>query len=119
MIDISNSDSDVWVMFDGSGNRISDTYDKKINLLGELEASIFDVSSCYVIKNPECYFKDCYCYVEDGKVICKKSTRETYAKEQEIFKNRFPPETEPIDEIGELKKQLAEFKELINSKTNL
>jgi len=114
MIDISNSD--VWVMFDGSGNRISDTYDKKINLIKELEASIFDISSCYIIKNPECYFKDCYCYIEDGKVICEESTRETQEKEHQIFKNRFPPEPEPIDEIQELKKQLAELKELIKKK---
>lgn len=114
MIDISNSD--VWVMFDGSGNRISDTYDKKINLIGELEASIYDISSCYVIKNPECYFKGCYCYIEDGKVISEESTRETREKEHKIFKNRLPPEPEPINEIEELKKQLAELKELINSK---
>jgi hypothetical protein len=109
------SKNDVWVMFDGSGNRISDTYDNNINLLDEIKAPIFDVSSCYVIKNPECYFKNCYCYIENGKVICEEGTKETRIKEIEIFKNRFPPEPEPIDEVAELKKELAELKEMVKS----
>ena len=64
--------TDVWVCFDASGNCIANTKEEQFsNLLEALPPSVFDVSSCLVIKNPEGYYDGCDCSlnVSSGNVI--------------------------------------------------
>jgi len=105
---------DVWVCFDVDGNMISNTHEENYNLLDDLTPEYFDVSTCYVVKNPEGWEDGCCCCVKDGKVMCMERTRERDAEEMEIFRKRFNIK-EPVDEVAELKDQVAELKSTIDN----
>ena len=108
------TNKNVWVCFDKNGFFVSATMDEDDNdIIGSIKKDgLLDVTGFKVIKNPDGWFDGCYCYIENGKVKCEKPTRENAKKDQDNFNKRFPLSI-PVDEVAELKKELAEMKEII------